>query len=69
MIPTPMDSVAKALLETIGSAGFAVYVSANELAAIDKHTGERFIVRFGADYFYDAVFHLAEQVGVDLEDG
>ena len=63
------DGVSKAVLETIGFAGFTVHVSANNVTAINQKTGERFIVRFDADHFYDAVVALAQQVGIDLEDG
>lgn len=64
-----LDSVSKAILETVGSAGFTVQVSAKIVIAIDQQTGERFIVRFDADHFYDAFVELAQQVGIDLEDG
>lgn len=63
-----MDSVSKATLETIGSAGFTVHMSAKTLTAIDQQTGERYIVRFDADHFYDAVVKLAQQVGIDLDE-
>ena len=63
------ESVTTAVLETIGSAGFIVSIGADDVTAINEKTGERFIVRFHAYHFYDAVVKLAQQVGIDLEDG
>ena len=63
-----MDAVTKAILETIGAAGFNVNIEANSVTAIDQKTGERYIVRY-ADNLYDAVVELAQQIGIDLEDG
>ena len=62
-------SASKAILEIIGSAGFIVSIGVDDVTAINQETGERFIVRFDADHFYDAVVELAQQVGIDLEDG
>ena len=64
-----MDSVSKAILETVGATGFTVIIDHDRVAAINQETGERFIVRFDADHFYDAVVQLAQQVGIELEDG
>ena len=64
-----MDSVSKAVLETNGAAGFDVRVGADNVTAINQKTGERFMVRFTAEHFYGAVVELAQQVGIDLEDG
>lgn len=65
-----MDAVTKALIETIGGAGYAVVVGGANwypcVEAIDGRTGERFIVR-GADV-HSAAVELAEQIGIDLED-
>lgn len=63
-----MDSVSKATLETIGSAGFTVNIHANNLAATNQETNERFIVNYDEN-FYDAVVELAQQIGLELEDG
>ena len=69
--PKLMDSVSKAVLETIGDAGFLVTVGASErlpvVTAVNTNTGERFVVR-GGD-LYHATVELAEQVGIELEDG
>ena len=66
-----MDAMTKALIETIGAAGFAVQLSASEghhvVEAVNKETGEQFVVR-GED-LYATVVELAGQVGLDLEDG
>ena len=67
-----MDTTTKALIETIGDAGYSVMTGAdssgNSVAeATDKTTGETFVVR--ADALYTAVVELAQQVGIDLEDG
>ena len=63
------DSVSKAILETVGAMGFIVSIGADDVTAINEKIGERFIVRFDADHFYDAVVELAQQVSIDLEDG
>ena len=66
-----MDSVTKAILETIGGAGFTVSLGAADglsvVEAIDSETGERFVVR--GDNLYAATVELAEEVGIELEDG
>lgn len=66
-----MDTVTKALIETIGDAGFTVQVGASEgqhvIEAIRETSGERFVVR-GNDLYRVAV-ELAQQAGIDLEDG
>ena len=65
-----MDTLTKAILETIGVAGYAVSIGADNglpvVEAIDNKTGERFVVRGELD---EAAVELAEQVGVELEDG
>ena len=67
-----MDSTTKATIETIGNAGYSVMTGADSdgnsvVEATNNTTGERFIVR-GKD-LYAAVVKLAQQVGIDLEDG
>lgn len=66
-----MDAVTKALIETIGDAGFAVQVCASEgqhvIEAVREETGERFVIR-GTD-LYRASVELAQQAGIELEDG
>ena len=67
-----MDTVTKALIETIGNTGYEVSIMYDDdarpvVTAIDERTGESFIVRH-AD-LYLAACELAEQVGIDLEDG
>ena len=67
-----MDAAAKAIIETITDAGYSVMTGADSdgnsiVEATDKATGERFVVR--ADDLYAAVVELAQQVGIDLEDG
>ena len=64
-----MDSVTKAILETIGNTGYAVTTEAGKLTAVDEQSGERFIVRYERRDFYDAVVELAQRVGIELEDG
>jgi hypothetical protein len=67
-----MDATKKAIIETIGNAGYAVMTGADSsgnsvVEATELTTGETFIVR--ADDLYTAVVELAQQVGLDLEDG
>ncbi len=67
-----MDSVSKAIIETIGDTGYTVMAGAdrhgNSVAeTTDEATGEKFIVR--SDDLYTAVVELAQQVGVEVEDG
>ena len=65
------DAVTKAVIETIGAAGYVVevgYVDALPVVvAVDEGTGERFVVR-GSD-LYETVVELAQQVGIELDDG
>lgn len=58
-----MDVVSKAILETIRAAGFTVYMRPTNVAATNQETGEKFIVN------YDAVVELAQQIGLELDDG
>ena len=67
-----MDAVAKAVIETIGRAGYAVLCGVDDdgryvVEAKDMETGEFFVVR--ADTLYDAAVELAQQAGLELEDG
>ena len=66
-----MDAVAKAILETVGAAGYVVSVSTAEglpaVEAVSEGTGERFVVR--APDLCAAAVELAQQVGIELEDG
>ncbi len=66
-----MDAPTKALIETIGNAGFDVHIDAEDglhvVDAIDRMTGELFIVR--GDDLYRAVVELAGQCGIDVMDG
>jgi len=67
-----MDTTTKALIETIGNAGYSVMTGKDGdgntvTEATDQTTSERFVVR--ADDLYTAVVELAQQVGIDLEDG
>ena len=61
----------KARIETIGDAGFDVQVGTADaphaVEAVDRETGETFVVR--GDDLYRTVVELAQQVGVELEDG
>lgn len=62
-----MDPVTKALIETIGDAGYVVQVGASDgqhvIEAIREGTGERFVVR--GDDLYRVAVELAEQAGID----
>ena len=66
-----MDTPTKALIETIGNAGFAVQVGGSDgrhvIEAIREMTGERFVVR--GDDLYRVAVELSQQAGIDLEDG
>lgn len=53
-----IDSVTTAFIETIGSTGFTITIDADSVTAIIQETGERFIVRFDADRFYDGSSNL-----------
>ena len=67
----PMDPVTKAVMETIGGAGFAVTLGHDNglhvLEATAENTGELFVVR--GDDLQATAIELAEQVGIELEDG
>ena len=62
-----MDSVTKSLIEVIGDSGYDIMIGNNVIEAIDQKTGERFIIR--CSNLYDGSVELAEQVGIELEDG
>ena len=66
-----MDVVTKAVIETIGGAGFVVMLSHvngfHVIEATAQDTGALFVVT-GADLRTTAI-ELAEQVGIELEDG
>lgn len=67
-----MDAPTKALIEVIGDSGYTVMVGADSdgnsvIEATDEKSGEHFVVR--AATLYKAVVELAEQIGIDLEDG
>ncbi len=53
----------------IGENPFDRCDSAADGTAINQATGERFIVRYHAEKFYDAVTEMAQPVGIGLEDG
>ena len=61
-----MDSTTKAIIETIGAAGFSVELGVEggrEVAkAVSEETGERFVVR--GDDLYTVVVELAAQCGL-----
>ena len=59
----------RAILETIGNAGFVVDLTGGSMTATDEKTGKRFIVRHPPDEIDSAVMELAKQVGIELEDG
>ena len=67
-----MDAPTKAIIESIDGCGYTVMMGADSdrnsvVEATDTKTGERYIVR--ADDLYTAVVELAQQVGIELEDG
>ena len=67
-----MDATTEAVIETIRHAGYSVMTGmdsdGNSVAeATGEQTGETFVVR--ADDLYTAVVELAQQVGIELEDG
>ncbi len=67
-----MDATTKALIKTVGDAGYSVVTGADShgnsvVEATEERTGEKFVVR--ADDLYTAVVVLAQQVGVDVMDG
>ncbi len=66
-----MDAPTKALIEVIGDTGFTVQLHAaggqDIVEAVSQRTGEAFVVR--GDDLYTAVVELAQQVGIQLEDG
>lgn len=66
-----IDPSTQALIEVIGSAGYGVQVGmANGLhavEAVEQWSGETFVVL--GDDLYRTVVELAQQVGVELEDG
>ena len=67
-----MDTGTKVLIETIGSVGYVVTITYDDdrnpvLTAVDERTRETFIVR--DQDLYLAACELAEQVGIELDDG
>ncbi len=66
-----MNAVTKAVVETIGAAGFTVQLygkdGQSEVEAVNEETGEAFVVR--GDDLYLVVVELAQQCGIELEDG
>jgi len=62
-----LETVTKSLIEVIGDSGYDIMIANNVIEAIDHKTGERFIVR--CSNLYDGSVELAQQVGIELEDG
>ena len=66
-----MNAVTKAIIETVGAASSAVQFygqdGRNVVEAVNKETGETFVVR--GDDLYTVVVELAQQCGIELEDG
>ncbi len=66
-----MDAPTKAVIETIGATRFTVQLYAADdqqvIEAMSQRTGEAFVVR--GDDLYTAAVELAQQVGIELEDG
>ncbi len=66
-----LNAVTKAIIETIGAAGFTVQLygqdGGNVVAAVNEKTDETFVVR--GDDLYGMVVELAQQCGIELEDG
>jgi hypothetical protein len=67
----PADAPTKALIATIGAAAYEVQLGMADglhaVEAIDQRSGETFVVR--GDDLYRTVVELAQQVGIELEDG
>lgn len=55
-----MDYVTKSLIEVIGDSGYDIMIGSSTVEAIDKKTGERFIVR--CSDLYDGSVELAQRV-------
>ena len=62
-----MNSVTKSLIQVIGDSGYDIMIGTNVIEAVDQVTGERFIIR--CSNLYDGSIELAQQVGIELEDG
>ena len=67
-----MDATTKAVIETVGDAGYRVDIAVGGggrcvVEAVCLADGERFIIR--APDLYEVAVELAEQVGIELEDG
>ena len=67
-----MDVPTKAIIETIGDNGYTVMTGADRhgnavVEATDERTGENLVVR--GDDLYTTIVEMAQQVGIDLEDG
>ena len=64
------DAVTKAIIETIGAAGFTAELGVEGgrevVTAVSEESGEAFVVR--GDDLYETVVELAQQVGVALEE-
>lgn len=63
-----MNEVTKAILATIAAAANTIQINSQDVTAIHNQTNERFIVRFDDDIYVAAV-ELAEQMGIELDDG
>ncbi len=66
-----IDPPTKATIATIRAAGFDVQVNTADglhaVEAVDQRSGETFVVR--GDDLYTVAVELAQQVGIELEDG
>ena len=64
-----MDTTNKALIETIGAAGYHVLIGAAHgspvVEAVWERTAERFIVH--SERVYETVVEVARQVGIELD--
>ena len=66
-----MNAVTKTIIETMGAAGYTVQLygkgGQNVVEAVNEETEETFVVR--GDDLYGVVVELAQQCGIELEDG
>lgn len=68
--PSPeMEKRAKEFLELLEASGYDVNFEDKEVTAVNEATGARFVVPRKGVRIEEAVIELAQQVGIDLEDG
>ena len=53
-----IDAASRAILETVGAAGFTIQLEANSVTAIDQKSNEQFIVNLDGDKFWTVMISM-----------